>query len=38
VVALDDYWMVQGMEVSSSLASLQDFRGEPGDGASFPFY
>jgi hypothetical protein len=28
--------MVQGMEVSSSLVSLQVFRAEPGDGACFP--
>jgi hypothetical protein len=28
-------WMVQGMEVSSS---LQVCRAEPGDGACFPFY
>jgi hypothetical protein len=35
VVALEDFWMVQGMEVSSSLLV---FGGEPGDGACFPFY
>jgi hypothetical protein len=36
VVALEDYWMVQGMEVSSSLVSIQVFRGEPGDEHAFP--
>jgi hypothetical protein len=29
VVALGDYWMVQGMGVSSFLASLQVFRAKP---------
>jgi hypothetical protein len=32
VVALEDYWMVQGMEVSSS---LQVFRAELGDEHAF---